>query len=137
MAELFTDYWRKDHCWKLINTDTKHLTNEKNKTHWNIKLSEHRFRTESHPNGQICLSQKGRKFIVVLCIIIWVFLPFTKLQSLLQSMKVLNNLKTDLKADSFVQIWLNEIRELSNIEYWNYVKTNSNPADMLTKFSTD
>ena len=52
-------------------------------------------------------------------------------------MKVLNNLKTDLKADSFVQIWLNQIRELSNIEYWNYVKTNSNPADMLTKFSTD
>ena len=32
---------------------------------------------------------------------------------------------------------LNEIRELSNIEKWNYVKTNSNPADMLTKFLTD
>ena len=32
---------------------------------------------------------------------------------------------------------LNEIRELSNIKKWNYVKTNSNAADMLTKFSTD
>ena len=26
---------------------------------------------------------------------------------------------------------LNEIRESSNIEKWNYVKGNSNPADML------
>ena len=32
---------------------------------------------------------------------------------------------------------LNEICELSIIEKWNYVKTNSNPTDMLTKFSTD
>ena len=32
---------------------------------------------------------------------------------------------------------LNEIRKLSNTENSNYVKTNSNPADMLTKFSAD
>ena len=43
----------------------------------------------------------------------------------------------DKEYKTFVQNQLNEIRELSNIEKWNYVKTNSNPADMLTKFSTD
>ena len=43
----------------------------------------------------------------------------------------------DKEYKTFVQNRLNEIRELSNIEKWTYVKTNSNPADMLTKFSTD
>ena len=40
----------------------------------------------------------------------------------------------DKEYKTFVQNRLNEIRELSNIEKWNYVKINSNPADMLTKF---
>ena len=43
----------------------------------------------------------------------------------------------DKDYKTFVQNRLNEIRELSNIKKWNYVKTNSNAADMLTKFSTD
>ena len=35
----------------------------------------------------------------------------------------------DKEYKIFVQNRLNEIRELSNIEKWNYVKINSNPAD--------
>ena len=42
----------------------------------------------------------------------------------------------DKEYKTFVQNRLNETRELSNIEKWNYVQTNSNSADML-KFSTD
>lgn len=43
----------------------------------------------------------------------------------------------DKEYKTFVQNRLSKIRELSNIENWNIVKTNSNSADMLTKFSTD
>ena len=43
----------------------------------------------------------------------------------------------DKEYKTFVQNRLHEICELSNIEEWNYVKTNSNPTNMVTKFSTD
>ena len=43
----------------------------------------------------------------------------------------------DTEYKTFVQNQLHEICELTNIEKWNYVKTNSNPTNMVTKFSTD
>ena len=42
----------------------------------------------------------------------------------------------DKEYKTFAQNRLNEIRELSNIQYWNHVKNNSDPAEILTKFST-
>ena len=43
----------------------------------------------------------------------------------------------DKKYKTFVQNRLHEIRKSSEIEKWNYVKTNSNPPEMIIKFSTD